>query len=175
MLGLTWGMCADEVTLRLGLPPLHGSAEEAVFSLDTLVGGLVARAAFCPSLFVDLGDACDGRLHLAFAGRGLIAGELRFRHSFEAIGKSADGLSDMAMAAYVRAELQQLIFEFTARYGPPVHISEHPMRWDNVQPVGTALFRNAQGDTMQVMLGHDGSGVTGWLRYLPPATGEAGF
>lgn len=175
MLGLKWGAAPEEVRLRLGLAPLEVGPDLMIFDLKELVDRLVARGAFCPSRFVDLAETCEGRLHLAFTAAGLEAGELRFRYAFEAIGKSADGLSDLAMAAYARAELAQQIFEFTARYGPPVHSNEQPMRWENTHPVGAAVFQTLECETVQIMLGHDGGGVTGTIRYLPPVTANAGF
>ncbi len=175
MLGLTWGCSPEEARLKLGLPPLDADEAGLSFSLDTVVARLVEAGAFCPGRLVELQDCCEGQLHLAFERGGLAAAEARFRYSFEVIGKSADGLSDLSMAAFARTELQTMIFEFTACYGPPVHVSEEPMRWENTHPVGTAQFRTEEHETVQVLVGHDGDGVMGTLRYLPPMRPGAGF
>lgn len=175
MLGLAWGSEPGACVAALGVHPLDTSPAQQIFALDSIVVALQSRGDFCPSLFIELDERCEGRLHLAYQRGGLVAGDLLFRHSFDAIGKPADGLSDMAMAAYARHELQTLLFEFTARYGPPVHTSEEAMRWENAHPVGAALFRSSGDDTIQVVLGHDGTGVAGSIRYLPPVPGDAGF
>ena len=175
MFGLDWGMPPEAALARLALMPLDHDNDQVVVALDALIGRLSELGAFCPSLFLRLGGDCEGRLHLGFVDGRLAGGDLRFRYPFEAIGKSADGLSDQAMAAYARTEMQSVIFEFIARYGPPVHASESFMRWDHAYPVGIVVFRNAEQDSIQLVMGHDGAGVIGALRYLPPIAPDGGF
>lgn len=175
MFGLDWGMPPDAALARLGLAPVDRDDAQVAVALDQLVGRLIANHAFCPSLFIRLGDTCEGRLHLAFDQSGLAGGELRFRYPFEAIGKSSDGLSDQAMASYARHELQGVIFEFVARYGAPLHSADGPMRWDLAHPVGVAVFAGHYDDVVQLVMGHDGAGVIGAIRYLPRPISDAGF
>ena len=175
MFGLEWGMPPEAALARLAVPPLDHTDGQVIVALDTLVNRLRETEAFCPSLFLRLGDACEGRLHMGFVDGGLAGGDLRFRFPFEAIGKPADGLSDQAMAAFARTEMQSTIFEFIARYGPPVHATESFMRWENTYPVGVTVFRSAEGDCIQLLMGHDGGGVIGALRYLPAIAPDYGF
>lgn len=167
LLGLEWGMPADAAAARLGLVPLEQNAEQMAFGLDAVVARISAIGAFCPSLFLRLGDACEGRLHLGFREGVLSGADLRFRFPFEAIGKPSDGLSDLAMAAFARVELQDMLFEFIARYGPPAHSCEGTMRWELAHPVGITVFHLGPEGCVQLRMGHDGGGVVGALRYLP--------
>ncbi|MFK7944297.1 MAG: hypothetical protein AB8B85_15475 [Paracoccaceae bacterium] len=175
MFGLEWGMPPQAVLARLALQPLDQDHEQVVVGLDSLVARLIDRQAFCPSLFIRLGDACNGKLHLSFVEDGLAGADLRFRFEFEALGKPTDGLSDQAMAAFARVEMQSVIYEFITRYGPPVHTTESYMRWENAHPVGITVFRTVDADSIQLLMGHDGSGVIGAVRYLPPMSGGGGF
>lgn len=168
-------MPPEAALARLALMPMDHADGQVVVALDALVGRLTELGAFCPSLFIRLGEACEGRLHLGFVNGGLAGGDLRFRFAFEAIGKPADGLSDQAMAAYARTEMQAVIFEFIARYGPPVHTTESFMRWENAYPVGITVFQTNRGDSVHLLMGHDGGGVIGALRYLPPISPDNGF
>lgn len=175
MFGLDWGMPPEAALARLALMPLDQDEGQVAVALDSLVDRLRERGAFCPGLFLRLGVACEGRLHLGFVDGGLAGGDLRFRFPFDALGKPSDTLSDQAMAAYARTEMQGLIHDFIARYGPPVHVSESFMRWENAYPVGVTVFRTSTGDSVQVLMGHDGDGVIGALRYLPPIAHDDGF
>lgn len=175
MFGLEWGMPPEAALARLALLPVDRADGQLVVALDELVARVSERRAFCPSMFLRLGDACEGRLHLGFVDGGLAGGDLRFRFPFEAIGKSADGLSDQAMAAFARTEMQGLLHEFIARYGPPVHSTESFMRWEHAHPVAIVVFQATDGETLQVLMGHDGGGVIGALRYLPPIAPDDGF
>ena len=175
MLGLDWGMPADAALARLGLAPLERTGEVVSLGLGDVTARLAAQQLFCPSLFLRLGDACEGRLHLIFAEGELAGCDLRFRFPFEAIGKPSDGLSDQAMAAFARVELENLLFDLIARYGAPVHSCTGFMRWDHAYPVGMVVFRLPTGTCLQVMMGHDGGGVVGTFRYLPPVASDAGL
>ena len=172
---LTWGQNTEDALQVLGAVPIDRGPDGLAYELDTLIARLASQGSFCPSLFLEHRDDIEGQLHLAFRDQALVGVEIRFRYGFEAIGKSPDGLSDLSMAAYARFELQQLLFELTARYGPPVHKGENAMRWGHAHPVGTVLFRTAEQDTLMVMLGHDGSGLVGQLRYLPEVGKTDGF
>lgn len=175
LLGLEWGMPEDAAAARLGLVPLERGGEQMVFELGAVASRVRSAGSFCPSLFLRLGDACEGRLHLGFPDGTLSGADLRFRFPFEAVGKSSDGLSDLAMAAFARVELQDMLFEFIARYGPPAHSCEAPMRWELAYPVGMTVFHLGPEGSVQVRMGHDGGGVVGALRYLPPIPPGDGF
>ena len=176
MFGLSWS--SDQAAAKQRFPnaaPLEDHPHVLVYPLDSIADALWKENAFCPTAICS-GPGREGdQLVLNYVDGGLVAGFLRFGYGFEIIGQSSDTLSDMAMAAFARAELQQLIFEMSSRYGPPVVFTESAMRSGNWHPVGAAMFDAGADGMVHLLFGHDHSGLMGELRYQMPVTDPSGI
>ena len=176
MFGLPWGSDQASVKTRFdGVAPVEEHAHVLVYPLGAIADRLWSENAFCPTA-IGSGAGRDGdQVVLNFLDDGLVAGFVRFGYSFEMIEQNSDTLSDQAMAAFARAELQQLVFEMSSRYGPPVLFTESPMRAGRWHPVGAAMFDAAEAGLVHVLFGHDHAGLTGELRYQAPIQSSDGI
>lgn len=176
MLGLAWGTGQAEVRRHLApLTPVEADPTTLIFPLAPVAERLVSAGAFCPTALNTGSERGGDMLILSFIEDALVAGLVRFGYAFETIGQASDTLSEMAMAAFARAELQLLVLEMAGRYGAPVLFTEAFMRREKWHPVGAALFEAEDGALVQVLFGHDGGALTGEIRHQGPVAGRGGF
>ena len=176
LFGLGWGSNQEAAKARFPeLSPIEEHAHVLVYALDGIAEALWRDNAFCPSAIGGAAAREDATVVLNYIESGLVAAFIRFGYGFETIGQSTDTLSDMAMAAIARAELQQLVFEISSRYGPPALFTESPMRSGKWHPVGAAIFDAKEHGMVHLSFGHDGSGLIGELRYQAPIADTSGL
>lgn len=176
MFGLSWGYDRAEVRGHFApLTPVDEDPATLIFPLAPLVERTLSAGAFCPTALLNGSEREAGFLTLSFIEDALVAGLVRFGYAFETIGQASETLSEMAMAAFARAELQRLVLEMAGRYSAPVLFTEASMRKEKWYPVGSALFEAEDGALVQVIYGHDGGALTGEIRYQGPIAGGAGF
>lgn len=176
MFGLSWG--SDQAAARArfdGIAPIEQTPHALVYRLGSVAERLWQEDAFCPTAICSAPEREGDEVVLNFLDGRLAAGFVRFGYGFEMIGQSSETLSDMAMAAFARTELQQLVLEISGRYGPPVLFTEAPMRTGKWQPVGAAMFDTGGGGLVHLLFGHDHGALAGELRYQGPIGGKDGF
>ena len=176
LFGLGWGSDQAAAKARFAeLTPLEAHPHVLVYALDGIAETLWRENAFCPTAIGGAPAREEATLFLNYLDAGLVAAFVRFGYSFEVIGQSPDTLSDMAMAAIARAELQQLVFEMSSRHGAPVLFTESPMRSGKWHPVGAAMFDAGESGLIHLSFGHDGGGLIGELRYQARIGDRSGF
>lgn len=176
MFGLSWGADRAAVKARLdGIAPAEDQAHVLIYPLGAVADRLWTEGAFCPTAVCSGPGRANDQVVLNFQNDQLAAGYVSFGYAFEMIGLKSEALSEQAMTAYARTELQQLVHEFSARYGPPALFTESTMRASGMTPVGAALFHTGDNGSLHVLFGFDGSGFAGELRYQSPAQGSDGF
>ena len=176
MFGLPWGSDQAAVKVRLeGIAPVEEHPHVLIYPMEEIADRLWKENAFCPTALCS-GPGRDGdQVVLNFLDGMLVAGSIRFGYGFEMIGQSTETLSEQAMAAFARCELQQMIFEMSSRYGPPVLFTESHMRSGRWFPVGAAMFDAGKIGMVHVLFGHDGGMLIGELRYQSPITDTNGL
>lgn len=174
--GLAWGARRSDVRGRF--PGLRTAAEAEhalVYPLASVAELIWAQGGFCPAAFLSAPERLGDEIVLNFANEGLQSVFLRFGYSFESIGQDTDTLSDQAMSAHAKSELQQMILELAVRYGAPSLFTDTPMRDGTLHVHGCALFALDDGGAIQIKFGHDGAALAGTVRYQAPAVAKAGF
>lgn len=176
VLGIPWGADADAVRARFpGLAPCAVDPAAIAYRFSSIAGRLSQEGAFClTALMAEPGGTDDELIFRLPKGR-LAAVRGRFGYTFATLGQDVDRLSELAMDAFARAEFQQMIFELTTRYGPPAWLAEAPLRRGQLHAHGTAAFTAPDGTVLHLLFGHDGGGLAGEMRYLPPAASTDGF
>lgn len=171
---LPWGATAAMVRTRFeGLAPLDATPNGLSWALESVAARLYAENAFCPSLFAGCGP--DHTVSFVLQDDQLLAIDVTFGNTFEALGHDPDTLSDMAMAAVCRVEVHDLLQQLTAKYGAPVQFADQPSRRGKMQGVCSALFVAADATTLGLWVGHDHAGLVGKLSYLCPVQDQNGF
>jgi hypothetical protein len=174
--GLEWGVDQTAVKTRFrGIVPAEEHQDALVYLLGAVVDRFCAEGSFCPTAVCSGVERTGDHVLLTFQNDQLAAALVSFGYAYETIGLKSEALSEQAMTAYARTELQRLIQEFSARYGPPALFTESNMRTGGMTPVGAALFEADGNGSLHVLFGFDGSGFTGELRYQSPARGGDGF
>ncbi len=176
MFGLSWGADQASVKARFeGIAPSEEREHVLIYPLGAVAEKLWNEGAFCPTAICSGPGRANDTVVLNFQNGQLAAGFVSFGYAYEMIGLKSENLSEQAMTAFARTELQQLIHELSARYGAPQLFTESNMRSGTMNPVGAALFHSPQSGSVHLMFGHDGAGFTGELRYQSPAGSEDGF
>lgn len=176
MLGLSWGAGPDQVAERFaGLTPLERETHVISYRMGAVAGLLFDEGSFCPTAMAVERDDENDRIVFNFIDGGLAAIFASFGYSFEMIGLRSETLGEQAMAAFARAELQQLVLEMSGKYGAPVQITTATMRSGKLHPVGAVLFDAGTDGLIQVLFGHDGGALAGEIRYQPPFSDRNGI
>lgn len=176
MLGLSWGAGPDQVAARFaGLEPLEREAHVLSYRMGAVAGLLFDEGSFCPTALAVERDEETDRMVFSFIDGGLAGIFASFGYSFELIGLRSDTLGEQAMAAFARAELQQLVLEMSGKYGAPVQVTTVNMRSGKLHPVGSVMFDAGADGLIQILFGHDGGALAGEIRYQPPFSDRNGI
>lgn len=176
MLGLSWGAGQAQVMLRFdGLVPLEQDQRVLSYRMSAVAGRLFDEGAFCPTALAVERDEDSDRMTFNFIDGGLATIFASFGYSFEMIGLRSETLGEQAMAAFARAEMQQLVLEMSGKYGAPAHMTSANMRSGKMHPVGAVMFDAGQDGLIHILFGHDGGGLAGELRYQPPFSDRNGI
>ncbi|MEM9060925.1 MAG: hypothetical protein AAGD13_10735 [Pseudomonadota bacterium] len=155
--------------------PVVESEEELVYPLASVAELIWAQGGFCPEILLSSPERSGDEAVFSFSNESLSGVVVTFGYAFETIGQDPDTLSDLAMSALARSELQHIVLQFTARYGAPSLFNDTAMRSGKLNIHGCALFASEDGGAMHVMFGHDGAALAGVLRYRAPMGQRTGF
>lgn len=176
MFGLDWGADQARALARFeGLSPVLRSETELEWLLFDLATRLRRENAFCPSALRSAEDRDQDRVTLSFQDGGVVSVHLSFGYGFDAIGQDPDRLSELAMAAYARAEWASLVTDMACRYGAPRHAVDGLSRSGTWQLVGSAMYIRPDGAPLSLSFGHDAIGLVGRLRCLAPSSSDSGI
>ena len=180
--GLSWGMPHTSVEARfVGLAASAGKTDQGacaslIYNLSAVAEVICAQGGFCPAAFFSSPERSGDEVEFSFNDDRLSAVIVRFGYPFSIIGQDPDNLSDQAMTTLSRAEMQRLIFELSAKYGPPSVFTETPKRSGMIHVQGSAQFLARDDSVIFVMFGHDGgSALVGELLYQPSIRASGGF
>lgn len=176
MFGLPWGTDQQSALARFeGIAPVFQDEDALEWLLFDIAARLTSENAFLPSPMTSAADRDMDRITLSFQKGALVSARLTFGYGFDSLGQDPDTLSDMAMAAFARAEWASLLTEMACRHGAPVHALDAQARRATWQLVGSALYLRADGAPMTVRFGHDATGLVGDLTCLAPSRSETGL
>ena len=170
LFGLTWGADQKAALNRFrGLAPVAQSDEQIEWLLFDIAERLLSERAFLPTQMRSAPERDADRVLLSFEERGLISVRLSFGYGFDLIGQDPDTLSDLAMAAYARAEMTDLLTQMACRHGVPAHTQEAYSRSGNWHIVGSAIYMRPDGGVMGLRFGHDVVSLVGDLTSMAPS------
>ncbi|MEM7059367.1 MAG: hypothetical protein AAF557_17420 [Pseudomonadota bacterium] len=176
MFGLDWGADPQRAMMRFeGIAPVVRTADDLEWLLFDIAARLMLEKAFLPTAMVSAADRDMDRVTLSFVAGALVTVRISFGYGFYTIGQDPDTLSDLAMAAFARAEWADLLTEMACHHGAPAHSMEAPARAGAWHLVGSALFVRSDGAPLGLRFGHDATGLVGDLKCIAPSASETGI
>lgn len=175
MFGLNWGADQAAVLMRFsGLVPVVQTDGQIEWLLFDVAQSLLEERAFLPTQMQSAPERDVDRVSLGFEGGGLVSARLNFGYGFDTIGQDSDTLSDMAMAAFARAQFADLLAQMACGYGAPAHNLEAHARLGNWHIIGSALYIRPDGSPMSLRFGHDVMNLVGDLTVMAPSQSKTG-